>query len=225
MAGMLRDLLIPGVPLIEKIIRPIAVYAFLVVIVRIAGRRQFAELTPLDLVIAMTLSNAVQSALIGDDNSITGGFIGGGVLVLVNYLALRVLFKHPRAEGVVEGQPVPLIEHGRPLTDNLKRELITMDDLLIACREQGAEQIEDVEKAILEADGHISVFVHQPTPEEEALAEIVQRLAAIEARLGGPAVGEASERAETPAPLMLSGKDDAAVEDGMRVGPVARRGR
>lgn len=187
MADILHDLFFPGVPLLEKVVRAVAVYLFLVVIIRVAGKRQLAELTPLDLVVALTLSNAVQNAIIGDDTSITGGFIGGGVLVFVNYLTVRFLFQHPGADRLVQGEPVLLVEHGRPLLENLKKELITEDELFVACREQGAERIEDVEKAILEADGHISVFIHQPTPEESALNELGARLDTIEALLRGHA--------------------------------------
>lgn len=199
MADLLHDLLIPGIPVIEKVVRAVLVYVFLVVIIRVGGKRQLAELTPLDLVIALTLSNAVQNAIIGDDNSITGGFIGGGVLVLVNYLTVRFLFQHPRANQLVQGEPLVLIEKGRPIVENLKKELITEDELLIACREQGAERIEDVEKAILEPDGKISVFVHEPTPEELAIGTLGDRLDTIEALLRGHAQGGTAHNTEDQA--------------------------
>ncbi|MCC7021517.1 MAG: DUF421 domain-containing protein [Thermomicrobiales bacterium] len=199
MADLLHDLLIPGIPVIEKVVRAVLVYVFLVVIIRVGGKRQLAELTPLDLVIALTLSNAVQNAIIGDDNSVTGGFIGGGVLVLVNYLTVRFLFQHPRANQLVQGEPLVLIEKGRPIVENLKKELITEDELLIACREQGAERIEDVEKAILEPDGKISVFVHEPTPEELAIGTLGDRLDTIEALLRGHAQGGTAHNTEDQA--------------------------
>jgi uncharacterized membrane protein YcaP (DUF421 family) len=187
MADIFHDLFFPGVPLLEKVVRTVLVYLFLVVIIRAAGKRQLAELTPLDLVVALTLSNAVQNAIIGDDNSITGGFIGGGVLVMVNYLTVRFLFQHPKANQLIQGEPLLLIENGRPILENLKKELITEDELLVACREQGAERIEDVDKAILEADGKISVFIHVPTAEESALGKLTERLDTIEALLRGHA--------------------------------------
>lgn len=199
MADLLHDLLIPGIPVIEKVVRAVLVYVFLVVIIRVGGKRQLAELTPLDLVIALTLSNAVQNAIIGDDNSVTGGFIGGGVLVLVNYLTVRFLFQHPKANQLVQGESLVLIEKGRPIVENLKKELITEDELLIACREQGAERIEDVEKAILEPDGKISVFVHEPTPEELAIGTLGDRLDTIEALLRGHAQGGTAPNTEDQA--------------------------
>lgn len=199
MADLLHDLLIPGIPVIEKVVRAVLVYVFLVVIIRVGGKRQLAELTPLDLVIALTLSNAVQNAIIGDDNSVTGGFIGGGVLVLVNYLTVRFLFQHPKANQLVQGESLVLIEKGRPIVENLKKELITEDELLIACREQGAERIEDVEKAILEPDGKISVFVHEPTPEELAIGTLGDRLDTIEALLRGHAQGGTAHNTEDQA--------------------------
>src|ERR1044071_335248 len=94
-----QDLFVPGTGLVEKIFRPIAVYIFLVVILRVGGRRELAQMNAFDLVVLLTLSNAVQNAIIGDDNSLVGGFLGGGTLVLLNLVVVRFLYRHPKLES------------------------------------------------------------------------------------------------------------------------------
>ncbi len=92
-----RDLFYPDISILEKIIRPILVYFFLVISLRLAGKRELAQLNPFDLVVLLTLSNTVQNAIIGSDNSVTGGVIGAATLLLVNYVVVRSL--HARNSG------------------------------------------------------------------------------------------------------------------------------
>ncbi len=92
-----------AIPLAEKILRPIVVYFFLVIGLRLAGKRELAQLNPFDLVVLLTLSNTVQNAIIGDDNSVTGGIIGAATLLLVNYLVVRFLYRHEKLDRIVEG--------------------------------------------------------------------------------------------------------------------------
>src|SRR4051812_35108180 len=101
------------VPVAEKMLRPVIVYIFLVIVLRIFGKRELAQLNPFDLVVLLSLSNTVQNAIIGDDNTITGGLLGAFTLLLVNYLVVRFLFKHKRLDQIVEGNPTTLIEDGR----------------------------------------------------------------------------------------------------------------
>src|ERR1700738_4547512 len=100
-------------PLAEKILRPILVYAFLVFLLRIFGKRELAQLNPFDLVVLLSLSNTVQNAIIGDDLSLTGGLIGAFTLCAVNYAVIRFLFRHRRLDQVIQGSPAVLIEHGK----------------------------------------------------------------------------------------------------------------
>src|SRR5213083_378426 len=93
-----HDMFVLGLPVAEKVIRPVVVYAFLVIGLRLAGKRELAQLNPFDLVVLLTLSNAVQNAIIGDDNSVTGGIIGAGTLLLVNYGVVRFLFEHEKLD-------------------------------------------------------------------------------------------------------------------------------
>src|SRR5205809_6755737 len=102
-----------GLPITEKILRPIVVYFFLVVGLRLAGKRELAQLNPFDLVVLLTLSNTVQNAIIGDDNSVVGGIVGATALLVVNYLVVRFLYRHARLERLVEGDADVLMEDGK----------------------------------------------------------------------------------------------------------------
>src|SRR6201984_3102636 len=116
-----KDMFIVGLPLAEKILRPIIVYAFLVVSPRLSGKRELVQLNPFDLVVLLTLSNTVQNAIIGDDNSVSGGLIGAASLLLINYLVVRFLYDHRKLEQIVEGQADVLIEAGKVRTSRLKK--------------------------------------------------------------------------------------------------------
>src|SRR5438445_13499537 len=85
-----------SIPVLEKVLRPVFVYVFLVLLLRVFGKRELAQLNPFDLVVLLSLSNTVQNAIIGDDNSVAGGFIGALTLVFINHLVTRVLLRHRR---------------------------------------------------------------------------------------------------------------------------------
>ncbi len=132
-----KDMFVMGLPLAEKILRPIIVYAFLVVSLRLSGKRELVQLNPFDLVVLLTLSNTVQNAIIGEDNSVLGGIIGATSLLLTNYLVVRFLYDHRKLDQLVEGRADVLVEGGKVRTRNLKRELITVPQLeaaLLLCR-------------------------------------------------------------------------------------------
>src|SRR5881409_354344 len=109
-AKLIHDMFFLGLPIAEKILRPIVVYGFLIVGLRLAGKRELAQLNPFDLVVLLTISNTVQNAIIGDDNSVTGGVIGATTLLLVNYAVVRFLYGHQALEHTVEGGADVLIE-------------------------------------------------------------------------------------------------------------------
>src|SRR5205823_12766236 len=128
-AALCRDLFHPDVSILEKIIRPILVYAFLIAGLRLAGKRELAQLNPFDLVVLLTLSNTVQNAIIGDDNSVTGGIIGATTLLVVNYCVVRFLYGHERLDKLIEGDADVLIENGQIRMERLKKELVTLGEL------------------------------------------------------------------------------------------------
>ncbi len=176
MDSLLNDLLLPGIPWLEKIVRPVIVYLFLVVGIRLAGKRELAQLNPFDLVVLLTLSNTVQNAIIGNDTSLAGGLIGATALLVTNYLVVRWTYRHPRVARVVEGSPAALIEHGHVVKEALERELITMRDLEIALRRQGFSSIDEVERAVLEPGGVLSFEAHNPTSRGSRHRQLMERL-------------------------------------------------
>src|SRR6202158_5434929 len=105
-----KDMFVMGLPLAEKILRPIIVYAFLVVSLRLFGKRELVQLNPFDLVVLLTLSNTVQNAIIGNDNSLSGGLLGATSLLATNYLVVRFLYGHIKLDQLVEGDADLLIE-------------------------------------------------------------------------------------------------------------------
>jgi uncharacterized membrane protein YcaP (DUF421 family) len=170
----------------EKMLRPVLVYAFLVVSLRLAGKRELAQLNPFDLVVLLTLSNTVQNAIIGEDNTVSGGVLGASTLLLVNYLVVRFLYRHPTLDRLVEGDADVLIENGELRMDRCERELITLPELEAAAHKQGFASLDEVDRAVLEPGGSISFVAAKPTPEvarhEEVLArldEVARQLAAL----------------------------------------------
>src|SRR5215472_16200105 len=141
------------VPLVEKLLRPVVVYLVLVLLLRIFGKRELAQLNPFDLVVLLSLSNTVQNAIIGNDNSVTGGLIGAFSLLCTNYLVVRFLFKHRRIDQILEGSPTVLIEDGKICRRALAKELLTESELLTVCHRQGFSSTEEVDSAVLEPGG------------------------------------------------------------------------
>src|SRR5208282_6352785 len=145
-----------GLPLLEKILRPVIVYMFLVVSLRLSGKRELVQLNPFDLVVLLTLSNTVQNAIIGDDNSVSGGLLGATALLATNYLVVRFLYSHRKLDQIVEGKADVLIENGEIREEHVKKELITLPQLEAAARKQGFASLSEVDQCILEPGGTLS---------------------------------------------------------------------
>jgi uncharacterized membrane protein YcaP (DUF421 family) len=171
-----RDMFHLGLPVVEKVMRAVIIYSVLVVLVRVAGKRELAQLNPFDLVVLLTLSNTVQNAIIGDDNSILGGIIGATTLIGVNYLVVRFLYRHERLDRLIEGAPEVLIENGAVRMDRLRHELITLPELESAAHRQGFASLEEVERAVIEPGGAIVFFGKKPTPETSRHEELMARI-------------------------------------------------
>jgi uncharacterized membrane protein YcaP (DUF421 family) len=170
------DMFSLGLPLAEKIVRPVIVYFFLVILLRVAGKRELAQLNPFDLVVLISLSNTVQNAIIGDDNSVTGGLIGAASLLGINFLVVRFLYSHPKLEELAEGKADLLIQNGVVDRGRLKKELISMNELEIAAHRQGLGSLEEVQQATLEPGGAICFVPKKPTPEYSRHQELLERL-------------------------------------------------
>ncbi len=171
------DILHPDISIIEKIIRPVIVYLFLVIGLRLAGKRELAQLNPFDLVVLLTLSNTVQNAIIGSDNSVTGGIIGATTLLAVNYFVVRFLFKHRKLDRLIEGDPDVLLEGGQIKHDRLKKELITLTELESAAHKQGFGSLDEIDRAQIEPGGTFSFIGKKPSPEAERHTELLKKLA------------------------------------------------
>lgn len=192
-ANIWNDILHPDIPIIEKIIRPVIVYFFLVIGLRLAGKRELAQLNTLDLVVLLTISNTVQNAIIGNDNSVTGGLIGAATLLAVNAMMVRLLFSHERLDRLVEGDADVLIEGGKIKHDRLKKELITLPELESAAHKQGFASLDEVDRAVLEPGGTFSFIGKKPSPEAERHSEVLRRLDRIGSELA--ALRESVQRA------------------------------
>ena len=172
-----------ALPILEKMIRPLIVYLFLVMGLRLAGKRELAQLNTFDLVVLLTLSNTVQNAIIGDDNSVTGGLIGAATLLTINYFVVRFLYSHKDLDQIVEGKPDALIDHGKVKQDLLEKEVITLEELETAAHKQGFSSLKDIDEAILEPGGTISFISKQPDPEAQRHQDLVNRLEIISQEL------------------------------------------
>jgi len=158
-----------SIPWWELILRVVIIYAFLLALLRLSGKRQVGQLAPFDLVLLLVLSNAVQNAMNGGDNSLLAGLISAVALVLMNYLVGLATYKSKRIEALVEGRPEVLIHNGRLFADVMEREKLTHHELNAALRAAGCACVEEVHFAILENNGVISVQrKKEPSPERGA---------------------------------------------------------
>jgi uncharacterized membrane protein YcaP (DUF421 family) len=164
------------VSVLEKVLRPVIVYVFLVIGLRLAGKRELAQLNAFDLVVLLTISNTVQNAIIGADNSVLGGVIGATTLLLFNYMVVRFVFGHPRVERFLEGDPVFLVQNGRLVDKTLRTEGITVPELEAAARRQGFASLREVGRAMLEAGGGITFAAKKPRPHEARHQDLMRRL-------------------------------------------------
>jgi uncharacterized membrane protein YcaP (DUF421 family) len=180
---MFADMFVLKLSVLEKILRPVIVYAGLIILLRIFGKRQLAQLNPFDLVVLLSISNTVQNAIIGDDNSLTGGLIGAVALFAINYLVVRFLFRHHRLDQVLEGTPTVLIDHGSIVKRALARELISESELLIVAHRQGFESLGEVEQCILEPGGTFAMRGKQPPARQRRQHELLEKLNQISSQI------------------------------------------
>lgn len=167
------------IPLLEKVLRPVFVYLALVLLLRIFGKRELAQLNPFDLVVLLSLSNTVQNAIIGDDNSVTGGVIGAFTLLAINWVVVRLLFGSPKLTRVIEGRSVVLIENGQVDLKALKREALTREELIEVIHRQGFEHVHDVHRCELEPNGSFYLEAKDPSIADKRHDELLAKLEAL----------------------------------------------
>ena len=177
----MQALLTHDLPYSEKIIRTAVVYAFLLIGLRLAGKRELSQLNPFDLVVLLLLSNTVQNAIIGNDNSLIGGLAGATALLVINAVVVRVLFRFGKLDSI-EGKPDALIHRGRLVRKHLDRELITVAELEAAARRQGIPSLAHVNECRLETGGALTFIERHPTDDERRHHEGLAMLGQIETR-------------------------------------------
>jgi uncharacterized membrane protein YcaP (DUF421 family) len=151
-------LLVPDVSIPEKLVRAVVVYLFFLLVFRLMGKRQVGQLTPFDLVVLLIISNVVQNAAIGNDNSLGGGLLGAVAILALNAAFVEVTYRSKRLRHLLEPYPTILIHDGRVIEEHLHRERLTRDDLVAALRRNGVIEPREVRFAVLEANGGISVI-------------------------------------------------------------------
>jgi len=167
-------------PILEKLLRPAIVYLALVVLLRLFGKRELAQLNPFDLVVLLSLSNTVQNAIIGNDNSVSGGIIGAFGLLAVNWLVVRALFRSPRLTRMFEGRATVLIRDGKVDAKALERESLSREELLDVIHRQGFEAFHLVQRCELEPNGIFYVEPFEPSVAEKHHEELLARLDALQ---------------------------------------------
>ncbi len=171
------------VPIVEKILRPVIVYLCLIVFLRLFGKRELAQLNPFDLVVLLSLSNTVQNAMIGDDNSVSGGIIGALALLTINWLLTWLLFRAPKVDHVLEGSATTLIRGGVVDEAALKKESLTQMELISVLNKNGFNDPSEVDVCCLEPTGSFYVKGKQPSGDQVERAELMRALDGLRAEV------------------------------------------
>ena len=172
-------------PVVEKLLRPVVVYLALVALLRVFGKRELAQLNPFDLVVLLSLSNAVQNAIIGEDNSVTGGVIGACALLAINWLVVHAAFRSRWLDFLLEGRSTVLIRNGQVDWKAAKRESMTREELLTVIHRQGFEGFQHIRKCELEPNGTFYIEPFEPSIDDKRHAELLARLDAVSKELAG----------------------------------------
>jgi uncharacterized membrane protein YcaP (DUF421 family) len=163
-------------PILEKILRPIIVYLALIILLRVFGKRELAQLNPFDLVVLLSLSNTVQNALIGDDNSVSGGLLGAFTLLTINWLVVRLLYRSSKLEQIVAGTDRTLILDGMVDHEALKKEILSIEELMAVVHRQGFDDFDQVQECTLGPNGTFYVRGRQPSEDDNRHSALIARL-------------------------------------------------
>ena len=172
-----------GLPIAEKVIRPFLIYAFLIVALRLAGKRELGQLNMLDFVVLLAVANAVQNGIIGSEVSVTGAVIGAAVLLMTNAVVAELTVRYPGLRRLVVGSPAELLRRGIVNRAKLRRERITEEDILNAIIDAGGTKISDADLVILAPNGHLLVELKHDVSNEKRLQSLESKLDRILAEL------------------------------------------
>ena len=176
---MLESMFHLHMPVLEKLLRPVIVYLSLILFLRLFGKRELAQLNPFDLVVLLSLSNTVQNAMIGDDNTVSGGIIGAFGLLAINWILSKLLYYFPKVNAALEGTKTYLIRHGEVDYEALKQETLTEIELRSVLHKQGFNRYEEVEKCVLEPNGTFYIEGIKAMSDDAQRAEIREAIEAL----------------------------------------------
>ena len=163
---------------LKIVLSSVAVYLFIIVAIRLFGKKELAQLSIIDLVFILLISNAVQNAMVGSDSSLAGGLVAATSLFIVNYLFKYILYRFPKLSRVVQGADIMLIYKGQLNLANMNKARITREELAEAVREHGVSEIREVDLAVLEIDGNISIvsneYKHRTTRKRKGRNKVMQ---------------------------------------------------
>jgi len=145
-------------PLLSIALRSIVVYLFVILAIRLFGKKELSQLSIVDLVFILLISNSLQAAMIGNDTTLAGGLIAAGSLFIVNWILKNLIYKSKRISETIQGSPILLVYEGKVFHKHLEKAQISQEELEAAIREHGVKDISAVDLAILEVDGNISVL-------------------------------------------------------------------
>src|SRR5438477_3123134 len=140
----------------DIVLRAIVLFGFIFLVVRVMGRRELAKLEPFDLILLIVLGDAVQQGLTQDDYSLTGAFLAIGTIAVLQLVVSYANFRFPKLRPVLDGEPIVVVQDGKPIEKNLRRERVTIEDLAAAARMQSIASLDDVQWAVMETSGAIS---------------------------------------------------------------------
>ena len=167
---MLQSMFHLPLPILEKILRPVIVYLALIGFLRLFGKRELAQLNPFDLVVLLSLSNTVQNAMIGDDNSVSGGIIGAFSLLAINWILSRSIYNMPRINQALQGSPTTLIQDGKVDDAALRSQVLTREELLSVLHKQSFNTFDEVRKCVLEPNGTFYIEAKAPPLSDRELS-------------------------------------------------------
>jgi uncharacterized membrane protein YcaP (DUF421 family) len=178
-----HDMFHVPLPLAEKILRPVIVYLCLIVFLRLFGKRELAQLNPFDLVVLLSLANTVQNAMIGDDNSVSGGVVGAFSLLAINWVLMWLLYRAPKVNAALEGKASTLIRDGVVDEKELAKQILTQVELISVLNKNGFNDPEDVELCVLEPNGTFFVKGKSPSLEKMEYGELMKELKQLSAEV------------------------------------------
>jgi len=177
MQTLSHDMFHLPLPLVEKVLRPVIVYLCLIGFLRLFGKRELAQLNPFDLVVLLSLSNTVQNAIIGDDNSVTGGIVGAFSLLAINWALMWLLYRTPKLTAALEGSASTIIRGGVLDEAEMKRQTLTHEDLISVLNKNGFNEVSDVDICVLEPNGTFFVKGKSPSEDDIERGELMAAIA------------------------------------------------